>query len=665
MRSPGSLRKITRAAVAIATLYIPPTLDAQTLSWTGADLRRVHTLYLSPNWASDRGIHFDPRQYVRDLKAAGCGTIEFYLKDHHGDAYFSTTVGNYYGRDLLAPLVEESHAQGMKLVAYYSVGLDSWAYEHHPEWRRADAPRSPDKPEFGKVDVQSGYQQYMLRQLEDIAAQPVDGWFLDVAAFPSEFGNSTPQTIRTIHDTIKKHRPASLITWNGAGSQENEALTQYSDFSSMEGWLPNDQSYVARNLRRLDKPFTEESPGSYRGWGGWALKPASLLQLEGAVVSANGGALTVGLNPLPDGTVKTAEVENLRALWTFIAEREPYFLNTRSAAEVAILAPSGQSSFSTDGLHAALMDYQIDYAVVTPDSNWQSYSLLIVPGEGPSIPAVLERLRQFVRGGGTLLVLGMGYVGLEDVLGINVQGGASSRYSVAYAALKTPALARNIPDYPVLIRGKAVPAKASTGTSLAKVVNPIAEYTANSFVAGWDEVGPGEVGLGSNPPGKETPYDMVVSNRFGHGRTLYVAGMLNQDLNASASPILAKVDNGALWQKQLLANMVDLLLPERLVKVTAPPGIEVVANWQGSRLIINLINHAAAAPGHFGVGDERILKATGVELRIDAARFGKISHVYQRPENRELQWVQQGKTAQIEVPAFAIHTFVIFEAERT
>jgi len=106
---------------------------------------------------------------------------------------------------------------------------------------------------------------------------------------------------------------------------------------------------------------------------------------------------------------------------------------------------------------------------------------------------------------------------LEDVLGVKVQDKGDSPYTVAYAALKSPALRRTIPDYPVLIRGKAIRVAASTGTSLAKVVDPVAEYTADQFVFGWQEPGPGGVGLGVNPPGKESPFDMVVSHRFGKG----------------------------------------------------------------------------------------------------------------------------------------------------
>ncbi|MBI4164997.1 MAG: alpha-L-fucosidase [Acidobacteria bacterium] len=657
----GNLLLASAAFLMSVELGFPGTASGRSKGWSGKDLRRVHTLYVSPPWAENRGKNFDPRKYVRDLKTAGAGTIEFYLKDHHGNAYFKTAVGNFDGKDLLTPLVEESHAQGMNFVAYYSVGWDNWAFHNHPEWR-PESPKETTRIDlFLSVDVQSGYLDYMLQHLKDIAAAPVDGWFLDVCCGGPAYGNSTAESQRRIYETIKHLRPNSLVTWNSAGGMDEE-LNKYSDFSSMEGWRPEAQSFVSRFMRRLDKPFTVESPGSYLGWAGWALKPAALLQLEGAVVSANGGALAVGLNPFADGTINPAEVTNLGTLWKFIQEREEYFINTKPAAEIGILSPSGSKTWWTEswwlamqGLHEALLDYQIDFGVARAQSDFEKYSLLILPADGKLSGAELERVIRFVEKGGKLLALGRSFAGLEKVLGIEVQGYGELPYTAAYAALKAPELKRNIPDYPVLIRGGAIRTKATTGTSLAKVINPIAEYTPHTFF-GWSY--PGPRGLGANPPGEETGYDMIVKNRYGQGAAIYVAGLLSEDLGST----VAGQHNAATWLKQLVANMVDMLLPDRLVVASAPPGIELVTNWQANRLVVSLINYYAALPGRFSVGDDRIAKATGITLRVNEARVGKPARVFMQPGNRDLTWERKDGCLEITVPDFLIHAFVVVES---
>jgi hypothetical protein len=439
------------------------------------------------------------------------------MKDHFGNAYFKTGVGNYFGKDLLTPLIDESHTQGMKLFAYYSVGLDNWAYQAHPEWQRRDVvvPDELSLFRFHAVNVQSGYFDYMIQQLQDIAAAPVDGWFLDVCC--DQFGNSTVESWRKIYEAIKHYRPNSKVGWNGAGLWDEER-NRFSDFSSDEGWRYDTDSASAKFLRRLDKPFTIESPGSYVGlsWGTWSLKPSVVLQLEGAAVSANGGALSVGLNPLPDGTIMPAEIANLGLLWKFIADRESYFVDVRSAAEIAlVIAKTTDEKWleTLHGLSEAMMDYQIDFNVVTPEADFDRFSLVILPGNVRLSENEQEQVRRFVERGGKLLAMGSSFGGLEKVLGIEERSFEEFPYSTSFAALTSSDLRRNMPDYPVLIRGTAMRVKASSGRSLSKVTVPIAEYTPSASF-GW----------GYNPPGEQTNYDMVVLNRYGKGEAIYVAG---------------------------------------------------------------------------------------------------------------------------------------------
>jgi hypothetical protein len=119
--------------------------------------------------------------------------------------------------------------------------------------------------------------------------------------------------------------------------------------------------------------------------------------------------------------------------------------------------------------------------------------------------------------------------------------------------------------------------------------------------------------------------------------------------------------SGALWEKQLLANLIDLLMPNRLVEVNAAPGVELVTNWQGEQLIVNLINYHAAVPGHYGLGADRIVKATDITLRVSEARFGQAARVLMQPGNRELPWTRKDGWLEIKVPDFLIHTFVVLQ----
>jgi hypothetical protein len=297
------------------------------------------------------------------------------------------------------------------------------------------------------------------------------------------------------------------------------------------------------------------------------------------------------------------------------------------------------------GLHAAMMDYQIDFAVVMPQADLDRYALLILPGNLHLDEAARERVRRFVAQGGKLLAFGGAGAGLQDVLGIEAPHGEVFPYTALFAGLQAPQLRRSMLDYPVLMRGGAIRTRATTGTSLAKVIIPIAEYTPQTAF-GW----------GYNPPGEQTDYDMIVRNRYGKGEAIYVAGSLSEDLAQSSLE-----QNGAIWLKQLTANLIDALFPDRLVVAEATPGIELVTNWQADRLIVNLINYHAVLPGRYALNEKRMIKASGITLRVNEARFGTPARVLMQPGNRELSWVHKDGWLEVQVPDFLIHTFVIVE----
>ncbi|MBI1930654.1 hypothetical protein HYR99_41210 [Candidatus Poribacteria bacterium] len=48
-------------------------------NWFGDHLRKVHVLFVSPEWASSRCTKFDAKEYIDRLSAAGVETVEFYI----------------------------------------------------------------------------------------------------------------------------------------------------------------------------------------------------------------------------------------------------------------------------------------------------------------------------------------------------------------------------------------------------------------------------------------------------------------------------------------------------------------------------------------------------------------------------------------------------------
>ncbi len=78
-------------------------------SWFADHQRKVHILYVSPDWAKRRGERFDARRIADSLAEARVDCVQFYCKDHHGICYYPCSTGLPYEFDVIGPMVEACH----------------------------------------------------------------------------------------------------------------------------------------------------------------------------------------------------------------------------------------------------------------------------------------------------------------------------------------------------------------------------------------------------------------------------------------------------------------------------------------------------------------------------------------------------------------------------
>jgi hypothetical protein len=57
------------------------------------NFRGEHTILVAPEWYNEAGAKFNAAEYVESLAASNVTAIEFYVKDHHGIAYYATKLG--------------------------------------------------------------------------------------------------------------------------------------------------------------------------------------------------------------------------------------------------------------------------------------------------------------------------------------------------------------------------------------------------------------------------------------------------------------------------------------------------------------------------------------------------------------------------------------------
>jgi hypothetical protein len=151
----------------------------------------------------------------------------------------------------------------------------------------------------------------------------------------------------------------------------------------------------------------------------------------------------------------------------------------------------------------------------------------------------------------------------------------------------------------------------------------------------------------------QTPYDKAMPHPVAviKGRQAYIAPAIFGNYREHAYPVY----------KTLVAQILERLLPEPLVRVQAPSAMEVSINRQASpkRLIAHLVNfqpqrrHIAVEwiEDIYPVRDIRMAVRTGTEPKA----------VYLAPQKEALPFRMNGARCEISVPEVKAHQMVVFE----
>jgi len=683
------------------------------MSWFDDVLLNACSIWLSPDWVTDRS-RFDARVWARGLREAGFESLIWLLKHHDGLLFFAAKEGPRTERDFTAEIFEECRQVGLRVIAYYSAAIDDLAVRQHPDWKCVDVQgngiRFHSYPDFFYNCINSPYGEYALGHIaEAVERYRPDGIWLDILRYPPEgcycewcvetyerqCGGDLRAISRAEHDRFnavtlrtfaektitlaKAANPEAVVTFNGAGAwlhPEYHRTSQLVDFFSREGHTTPIESAVAKAMRGRGKPFEVLTSGCIRGnWSRWALKPPNLLKLEGAVIAAHGGTVTVGINPFPNGEFPRAELQNLQGFGQWLQARRPFFRGQASVADVAIwelpyqvnrllpyrgpgevmqgleIGPEVSWRHPHTGYERALVESHIPFDIlVDEEADLSRYRLIIT--SGPLSETAATRLREYVHRGGTLLcdaATGLadetgerrGNFLLADVLGIDFL--RQSPYGVGYAAFTDPALAEHLPDYPLLIANRPLLVRPTTAEVLAKLVHPVAERTE------WKQTC-----SRYNAPGPTTSAPMITVNRYGKGRAYYVAGALGKHI----------VDMGQddPWSKHCVQNLVRVALGDLLLETDAPAGVEIVLNRQASRYLVHVLNHYVGHREHFSWQEDGP-QVVPFKLGLNEARLGRLGRVICQPEGRELPTRRDGQWLWVEVPALAIHHTLTVEGD--
>jgi len=135
---------------------------------------------------------FDPKEYVAALKLACADSAVVYAHSHVGHSLYPTKIGHPHaclkGRDLFREITDACHAQGIAVVAYYSLVFNNWAYHTHPDWRIINhGGRDAGQGErYGVCCPNSPYAEFVLREVQELCSgYDFEGIRFDMTFWPT------------------------------------------------------------------------------------------------------------------------------------------------------------------------------------------------------------------------------------------------------------------------------------------------------------------------------------------------------------------------------------------------------------------------------------------------------------------------------------------------
>ncbi len=464
----GFGQRLLPADLGPAEFYRPPQLTLM----TGFIKDPQHQGFSLEQWAKGIGSRFDAKLLVDRAKRAGAAQIIWYDKWIDGLVFRKTKTTNFVTeRDFLGELAPECKRQGVKLVIYFNTFYDGnpefepWAAV---DQRGRPIPFSSLWP-LNLLSMYSPFRDKALEQIRELLeVYDVDGIWLDVPNYPSisydkwsqeafqkQFGKTMLEATsaerrqfaidsvvnwnREVAAFIRKVKPSAVVTTNrfvnplSEGQRSAAGMAEPLDYFSTEQHTNALQQQTVPLLAELTKPvevgslisddwFTPLNSGPLK-----TSKSANQMHLELATVLGGGVNLYLALALAHDGSAHEDTLRLLDRAGEWLKDRRTYLEGGENFADVAIVLGTVDAKQpgwpgGTAGYHDTLLrleehlrehGYLSRHLLNSPHSRkWDGISAgtraLVVPDRASLTPADADKVRQFVRQGGTVVAFGRG-----------------------------------------------------------------------------------------------------------------------------------------------------------------------------------------------------------------------------------------------------------------
>lgn len=658
-------------------------------SWYGNCLRQLCVDFEIPEHVTGALARFDAKSFVDQVERGRVNmVVALFAKGHPGACFYNTKKGHIHAKlekDFLFETATECRKRGIRTLAYYSVCLDTNAYEENPAWRYIDEEGNPMRGLFGQVCLNTPYKDELaMPQLEEIATDyPVDGFFVDIPVplglndglcycdccrrrWKEEFDiELSPMlhaevkqklVMRTMEGffgelraLIERINPELVICSNTVGSSRvSKSLKELVDIGCWESQpQPGDflgHSYCSRILRNDIVEGQVMTVRFYRGWGDQTLKPRPQLTTECAAMIGNGMPACCGDQGETDGTLQAPVYDVLDEAFGFVQEREEILKDAQSVRHTVVLlaVPDPQLPFVFGchniedlvtykedpavwrGAHKMLVEshIQADLVYSVLADDLRQYPMLILPEPGTYQPGMHENLREYVKAGGILVAVGNS---LLDKGKFHLE----DVFGIHYVEPLSYKLGHFVPNE--LVKGvtENIPLQ-HRGEILKVALDGAKELAALHYPIGENQPPVKTVSFTFPAAAeKRSPYPFCTVNNYGKGKALYVAGSIFSTYWRTNHH----------WLRQFMEALLRYVDPAMPYEVEASGLTEANLMRAKSDLLLNLIHYT---PGHQGSKEaipsiEYAVAAYDIKCAVRSAKPDKVL-LEPSGETIEFQW---------------------------
>lgn len=601
------------------------------------------------------------------LKRVRPDFIQIDCKGHYGISSYPTRAGHPvkgFDKDPLQLLRAVTKQNNVGLYMHYSGVWDDKVCKERPQWAmvKANGERSTQKVSFFSPYLDS----ILIPQLKELSGgYGVDGAWIDGDCWAVETDYSpaalqawhqrtgytdTPRGkdhphytayldftrdlfrnyMRTYINAIHAFDPSFQITSNWSySSLMPEPVANAVDYLSGDV-TPQDgvyrSAFEARAMAPQGKPWDLMAWGF--SWNGAKMpmsnKSATQLKQEAAQVMAMGGGIQFYYTQNRDLSLKPWLANTLSELARFCRERQAFCHKAQALPQAALLFPARsyrqQATSPFPGPPAklpatlyALLDNQLPVELLMEhhlQGRMREYPLIIVPECSELEPDLLSELKSYVREGGRLLLVGVETAGLfAQDLGLISTHRAEEKSAFISAAgrlggIRSPILEASL---------------ASDAVTLS------AFYKSNDYL-------------------DTCQHPAAILRNVGKGR---IAALL-----FDAGTAYAEYKSPSI--RDLLAETISALDPDRRVTVTGTHLVHVAVNKGLGKTLVHLVNIAGEHTNRAAIGYDQLPPLTDILVQIK----GRPQKVLLQPEGRQLPLIYKDGRTSVRLPRLDIHSIL-------